>query len=63
LRIAAADGTLVVTVAAGSAAGVFSDITHTDPNAEGDRIAIKGANAASANSATCAWMVSHRPEA
>jgi hypothetical protein len=62
LRVAAADTSVTVTIAAGSAAGVYSDTTNFASNAVGDRIAIKGANAATANSCTCGWTISHRTE-
>lgn len=61
LRVGLADSAIVATIAAGSAAGSYSDTTHTVANAEGDEIAIKGDNAAATNSATSAWTIAWRP--
>lgn len=43
-RINAADTAVTLTIAAGSAGGVFSDITHSVAYAKGDRLTIKAVN-------------------
>jgi len=54
VRVAAADTTLVVTVAAGSAAGIYSDTTHTETIGAVQGLSIKVVNNASGASAQIA---------
>lgn len=63
LRIGAADSAINVLVAAGSAAGVFSDTSNTASNNQGDRVAMKGQNSATGNSASAGWTIANRPSA
>jgi hypothetical protein len=63
LRVGLADTTITVTVAAGGAAGSYSDTSNTASSTQGDAISIKGVNAAATNSATCAWSIANRAKA
>jgi len=54
-----ADGATSVTVAAGSAAGIYSDLVNTTTYAAGDRATMKVVNNASATSAPISsWWAS-----
>lgn len=58
IRINGVDTGIVITIAANSAAGTFSDTTHTAILAAGDLISIKGVNAATGTSASLsAWSI------
>lgn len=50
------DADLTVTISAGAAAGIFSDLTHTHPTAAGDRVTLRAVNnASSASAAIAGW--------
>lgn len=63
LRIAAADASITLTIAAGSAAGTFSDLVNIAGNASMNRIAMKAQNLATGNSCTSGFVLFWRPTA
>lgn len=61
LRVNSVDTAITVTIAAGSVAGSYSDTANTATNTQGQSVSLKAVNNATANSATCGWMIGWKP--